>query len=66
MTRKQVFQKHDALNKRRQFITEELGEAKLKEVITAVGKLIDEQQILPAQLIDVIQYRQSLDVLPDL
>ncbi|KRM05018.1 hypothetical protein [Lentilactobacillus farraginis] len=61
-----ALKKHDALNARRQFLTNEIGEAKLKEVITAVDALIDKENIHLYLLENIIQYRRSLNALPDL
>jgi hypothetical protein len=50
----------NAINKRKQFLLSEIGEAKLAGTITALEKLCDEQHLRLSQLSDVIQYRQWL------
>ncbi|MCT3398558.1 hypothetical protein [Lentilactobacillus hilgardii] len=61
-----VLRKHDVLNARRQFLTNEMGEAKLKEVITAVDALIEKENINLYLLESVTQYHRSLSALPRL
>lgn len=61
-----VLAKHDALNARRQFLTNEMGKAKFIEVITAVDDLTEEENISLYLLESAIQYRRSLNALPRL
>ncbi|QEU39406.1 hypothetical protein [Lentilactobacillus hilgardii] len=61
-----VLRKHDVLNARRQFLTNEMGEAKLKEVIIAVDALTEEENISLYLLESAIQYHRSLNALPRL
>lgn len=56
----------NAINKRKQFLLSEIGEAKLAETITALETICDEQHLRLSQLSDVIQYRQWVDGLPSL
>lgn len=51
-----ILKKHDILNKKRQFLTKELGQEKLEKVIAAVEKLIETENITLTQLTDVTQY----------
>lgn len=54
------------INKRKQFLLNEIGETKFAETITALEIICDKQQLRLSQLSDIIQYRQWVDGLPSL
>lgn len=49
------------INKRKQFLLNEIGKTKFAETITALETICDKQQLRLYQLSDIIQYRQRVD-----
>ena len=58
--------KVEKIVRKKQFITSQIGNKKLGEVMTALDRLSEEFNLTPAQLVDITQYHRLEVLLPSI